>query len=161
MADNMFTGKRAKNYKLTSDDEREIFIEAWNCVHDNLDDAVLGFIFDAMQHCGRENEEVVYNFFRRGYCYYFAHMLKLAFRRGTVCVAAPLGHFVWMDDNGVPYDADGVNESCCQAYIPEEFMGDMVKDFLHVKGEGYNASQEAIQELIRRYRASKESNPGK
>jgi hypothetical protein len=41
-------------------------------------------------------------------------------------------------------------------------MGDMVKDFLHVKGEGYNASQEDIQELIRRYRASKEeTNPGK
>lgn len=154
-----FTSKKKSREKVAAIiDEREIFVDAWCVCYENADPQVLGYIFDAAHHCGDENEDVIHNFFRRGYCYYFAHMLQLAFRRGTVCVAAPLGHFVWMDENQIPYDIEGVNESECEAYIPEEFMGDMVKDFLRVKGDYHNTTAEEIEDLIKCYRESHKSN---
>ncbi len=143
---------------MSQEDERDIFIEAWQIYYENANAQVLGFIFDFLMHSGEEHSEVIRNQFRNGYCYYFAHMLKIAFNRGTVCIAAPIGHFVWMDINGVPYDIEGVNESDCKMYIPEEFMGDMVKDFLHVKGVMHNSTREEINELMRRYQEFKDRN---
>lgn len=52
------------------------------------------------------NSEDVRNTFMRGYCYYFAYILKEAMGRGKVCWAAPFSHVVWVDDNGIAYDAD-------------------------------------------------------
>ena len=132
------------------------FVDAWQVYYPTADTQVLRFIYNFLMHSGEENSEVIRNQFRNGYCYYFAHVLQRAFNRGTVCVAAPLGHFVWMDDNQVPYDVEGVNESDCDEYIPESFLGDMIQDFLHVPGVAHNTTVEEIQELIQRYRASKE-----
>ena len=142
-------------------DERQIFIEAWQAYFENANEQVLGFIYDFRMHSAgvfgkpEEAEEIIRNQFRNGYCYYFAHMLKLAFGRGEVCIAAPIGHFVWMDDNKIPYDIEGVNESDCDCYIPESFLGDMVKDFLHVHGVGYGTTKEEIDDLIKRYQVSR------
>lgn len=136
--------------------DRQDYIDAWKVYYPTADEQVLGFIYDFLMHSGEENSEAIRNQFRNGYCYYYAHMLQRAFNRGTVCIAAPLGHFVWMDENQVPYDVEGVNESDCDEYIPESFLGDMIRDFLHVPGVTHNTTAAEIQELIRRYRASKE-----
>ena len=61
-------------------------------------------------------------------------MLKLAFKRGEVCWAAPYGHMVWVDDDGIPYDISGVDDSDTNDYIPEFMMESTVKDFRHVPG---------------------------
>lgn len=138
-------------------DERQMFIEAWQAYFENANEQVLGFIYDFRMHSvgvfgkPEEIEEIIRNQFRNGYCYYFAHMLKLAFGRGEVCIAAPIGHFVWMDTNQVPYDIEGVNESDCDCYIPESFLGSMVKDFLHVPGVSHHTTKEEIQNLIHQY----------
>lgn len=140
--------------------ERQVFVEAWQVYYEGASEQVLGFIYDFRTHSGgifnkpEEAEEIIRNQFRNGYCYYFAHMLKLAFGRGEVCIAAPIGHFVWMDVNGMPYDIEGVNESDCEEYIPESFLGDMVQDFLHVKGVTHNTTKEEIEDLIKRYKAT-------
>ena len=55
-----------------------------------------------------DSYEAIRSTFRAGYCYYFAHMLKLAFGRGCVCWAAPFSHIVWVDTDGMPYDIEGV-----------------------------------------------------
>ncbi len=130
------------------------FVDAWQVYYPTADTQVLQFIYKFLMHGGEENAEVIRNQFRNGYCYYFAHMLQTAFNRGTVCIAAPIGHFVWMDENQVPYDIEGVNESDCDCYIPESFLGDMVKDFLHVPGVEHGSTKEEINHLIQRYQAS-------
>ncbi len=130
------------------------FVDAWQVYYPTADTQVLQFIYNFLMHSGEENSETIRNQFRNGYCYYFAHMLQRAFNRGTVCVTAPIGHFVWMDENQVPYDIEGVNESDCDCYIPESFLGDMVNDFLHVPGVGYGTTKKEIDDLIKRYRAS-------
>lgn len=133
----------------------QIFVDAWQVYYPTADTQVLQFIYNFLMHGGEENAEVIRNQFQNGYCYYFARMLQTAFNRGTVCIAAPIGHFVWLDENQVPYDIEGVNESDCDEYIPESFLGDMIQDFMHVSGVAHNTTSEEIQELIRRYRASK------
>lgn len=75
-------------------------------------------------------------------------MLQLAFQRGEICWAAPFGHIVWVDNNDVAYDISGCNESECQYYIPICMLGDMVKDFTHVPGDAYNASEQEIASVI-------------
>lgn len=52
--------------------------------------------------------EVATRVFTAGYCFYFAHMLQVAFNRGRVVFAAPLSHIIWEDDNGCAYDFYGI-----------------------------------------------------
>ena len=61
-------------------------------------------------------------------------MLKLAFKRGEVCWAAPYGHMVWVDDDGIPYDISGLDDSDTNDYIPEFMKECTVKDYRHVPG---------------------------
>ena len=88
------------------------WIKKVKSVHPKSDEQVLQFIYDfrTMQK-SEAAEAAIYTQFESGYCYYFAHMLKLAFKRGEVCWAAPYGHMVWVDDDGVPYDISGVDYS--------------------------------------------------
>lgn len=58
--------------------------------------------------------------FTQGYCYYFAHILKTAFSKGTVCIAAPVSHVVWVYD-GIPYDCEGIYLGEAEMFIPEVF----------------------------------------
>ena len=76
-------------------------------VHPKADEEVLRFIYDFSVKQGYgEAEDVLYQQFASGYCYYFACMLKAAFNRGEVCWAAPYGHIVWVDENDIPYDTE-------------------------------------------------------
>lgn len=119
----------------------------------DVDSQVLQFITD-MVSCAAKNGdeyEVVRSMFHAGYCWHFATMLKNTFKRGEVCWAAPLGHFVWVDDNGVPYDVEGANFGEQDYHIPESYLGDALKDFMHIPGETYSISKEEIVDIIRKY----------
>lgn len=120
----------------------------------NMDEAVLSFIYRFMTCHGTDssNLENMRATFRNGYCYYFACMLKEAFARGEVCIAAPFGHFVWVDTDGMPYDIEGAYCGEAELFIPASRLGRMVDDFLHVDGKGYCATKEEIQNLMDSYR---------
>lgn len=114
---------------------------------------VIYFINKFINHSENINDhEFIYNQFRRGYCYYFAHMLKEAFNRGKVCWCAPLGHIVWVDDDGIPYDIDGINYSEVIAYIPIEYLGEYVDDFKHIQNPRTNGiTKKEIIEICKKY----------
>ena len=118
-------------------------------VHPKSDEEVLRFIYDfSVKHGYGEAEEILYQQFASGYCYYFACMLKAAFNRGEICWAAPFGHIVWVDENGIPYDISGVNESETDDYIPEYMMGNTINDFKHVSGREYDTPKWQIEQMI-------------
>ena len=142
-------------------DTFETWFERIKIQHPKADETVLRFIFDFLNlqtpmysitnPTTTDPADILYNQFATGYCYYFAHMLKIAFQRGEICWAAPLGHIVWMDTNNVAYDISGCNDSECQYYIPTSMLGDMIKDFTHVPGDEYNASEQEIASVIVTY----------
>lgn len=118
------------------------------------DRTVLQFIADLMCHVAATEEEyeLMRSTFRAGYCWHFAHILKATFMRGEVCWAAPFGHFVWVDDNGIPYDAEGLNEGEQIYNIPESYLGNYIKDFIHIPGNIIpKVTDEKIVEIIRQY----------
>lgn len=95
--------------------------------------------------------EVMANIFSNGYCWYFANIMQNYYKRGSICLAAPFGHIVWMDSDGTPYDVYGVHEGECIYYIPEEYLGDTVEDFMHVPGRTKSASQEDVVRIMETY----------
>jgi hypothetical protein len=124
----------------------------------DADPQVIGFITQLMSHAtGNEAEyEVLRSTFRAGYCWHFAHILKDAFGRGEVCWAAPFGHFVWVDEDGVPYDAEGVNQGEQDYHIPESYLGHYLSGFTHVPGERVDKIDKAgILSIIQRYEDDK------
>ena len=131
--------------KMTEKD----WIKKVKSVHPKADEQVLQFIYDfrTMQK-SEAAEDAIYTQFESGYCYYFAHMLKLAFKRGEVCWAAPYGHMVWVDDDGIPYDISGVDDSDTNDYIPEYMMESTVKDFRHVPGVVNNTTDQKIAQMV-------------
>lgn len=114
-----------------------------------MDNKVLTFI-EKLKN-SNEYPDIIEYYFRRGYCYYFAIMLQAAFNRGKVCWCCPLGHIVWVDDDGTPYDVEGINHSECEAYIPIEYIGDAINDFKHVEGIAYNISKKEIYDIYKKY----------
>lgn len=119
---------------------------------------VLEFITDMTCHkaASADAYAVIRNTFHTGYCYYFAHMLKIAFKRGEVCWAAPFGHFVWVDTNGIAYDVDGVNFGDQMYNIPESYLCEMVKGFTHIPGEeSSDMSKTDIIRIIRKFEDDK------
>lgn len=123
--------------------------------HPKANDTVLRFIFDFLNlqtpkghHDDHTASDIIYNQFASGYCYYFAQMLKTAFHRGEICWAAPFGHIVWVDDNEVAYDISGCNDSECKYYVPIFMLGNMIKDFMHVPNDAYNASEQEIANAV-------------
>lgn len=94
--------------------------------------------------------EVIRRIFRTGYCWHFAHLLKTTFGRGEVCWAAPFGHFIWLD-NEIPYDIEGVYYGESLYFIPESYLGDTLRDFLHIPDIAHNTTAEEIMGIIHRY----------
>lgn len=107
----------------------------------NADESVLRFIAQ-FTFWNDDKNDIIYHQFAGGYCFYFAHILKLAFGRGEPKLAAPFGHIVWEDENGVAYDIGGV----CYDYevlIPLDALGEGIEDFMHVPGKnGYNTPED-------------------
>lgn len=130
----------------------------------DTDMTVLTFISDLMSCAAvsEESYEVIRSTFQAGYCWHFAHILKTVFGRGEVCWAAPFGHFVWVDENGVPYDAEGLNQGEQDYNIPESYMGVFIKDFKHIPGDIIsNVTTDDINRMIRKYKEDMELGPKK
>jgi len=118
----------------------------------NADPGVIDFIRNFL--CKDNNEDTVralQTIFSGGYCYYFAHMLKLAFQRGEVCWCAPYGHFCWVDEDEIPYDIFGICVTEAEHFIPEHYLGNAITDFLH-NGVFYGATEQEIKNIITRYK---------
>ena len=120
----------------------------------NADEAVLGFIYDFVwkKAASEEEYEMIRSLFMDGYCYYFATMLKTAFNRGEICWCAPFGHFVWVDENDVPYDVEGVSTAEAEYYIPESYIAEGIDDFKHVQGKNFGATKAYIGNAIEQYK---------
>lgn len=119
-----------------------------------VNEIVLQFITDLTCSSAETEEqyEIIRFTFKAGYCWHFAHILKNTFKRGEVCWAAPFGHIVWVDVNGVPYDAEGLNEGEQMYNIPESYLGDFIKDFIHIPGEEIPViTKDDIVGAIRKY----------
>ena len=116
-----------------------------------MGDEVLDFISNFLTYKKDvDGEEVMRRHFRAGYCYYFAVVLKTAFNRGEICWAAPFGHIIWVDEDGIGYDIEG--EYCGESfyYIPESYLGDCLTDFLH-KGKCHGSSRQELISIMKKY----------
>lgn len=100
----------------------------------NASQEVIDFIDDIYASQPREHNEAIRSLFHNGYCYYFANMLKMAFGRGTVCLAYPFGHIVWLDTDGIAYDIEGVTISEYEKLVDIECLPELKYDFMHVRG---------------------------
>lgn len=125
-------------------------------IKDGANPVVTDFIYGFLTKQGPENIEVLRKQFRSGYCYYFAHMLKAAFKRGTVCWAAPFGHFVWKDEDGKPYDIEGIYQGEYEALIPEYYLGTAVHDFLHIPDLTTGTTSAWIKTIMDSYKADQQ-----
>lgn len=101
------------------------------------------------------NAEVIRQVFASGYCFYFAHMLRLAFNRGKIVLAAPKGHIVWLDDDGCAYDIDGIFKDY-YFEIPVEALGDGIEDCMHVPGKTHYNTKEDVIRLLKEYAPNEE-----
>lgn len=117
-----------------------------------INEQVLTFIIHFVTCAAKTEEEyeIIRSTFRAGYCWHFAHLLKTTFSRGEVCWAAPFGHFVWIDNN-IPYDIEGIYFGEQLYFIPESYLGDTLKDFLHVPGMDNNTTVDEIMNIIHQY----------
>lgn len=145
------TGLRELSYKFN---EQLVTKESWlqwfkdkDLYSQGVKEEVIQFIADILYHQGPENAECIRGLFRAGYCYYFANILHDAFKRGTVCLAYPFGHIVWVDTNAIAYDIEGVNQEY-QALIPIEKLGNGINDFRHVSGISSGLSDATISDML-------------
>lgn len=125
-------------------------------VSSNEDNEVIRFInrFYDINNNSLDDQEVLRRQFRAGYCYYFAVILKTAFNRGEICWCAPFAHMCWVDTDGTPYDCEGVYDGEAVYLIPEHYLGDTIKNFLHTD-DTCNTSKEDILNIIKQYRIDK------
>lgn len=143
-----------KQMSKRKEERRCTFISETRSWEANADETVLGFIYDFVwkKAASEEEYEMIRSLFMDGYCYYFATMLKTAFSRGEICWCAPFGHFVWMDENGVPYDIEGVSTAEAEYYIPERYVAEGLDDFKHVPGKSFGATKAYIGKAIECYK---------
>ena len=117
------------------------------------------FIEDMYNHFAsdptEDNQEWLRVHYRYGYCYYFAHILLAAFKRGDVCWASPYDHYVWVDTDGQAYDCEGKYTGDCFYFIPEQYVPDFIVNFckhLRLKqDDDYEPTKEVIMEVIKTY----------
>lgn len=149
------TEEDKKIIKHWREESKKNFMDDILKFHPEANKTVLQFIADFLYlHTMNPMQvELLRKQFHAGYCYYFAVMLKRAFERGTICVCGNIGHFVWVDTDGTPYDIEGVNETECDCYIPESYVGEAVNDFLHVEGKDFNATKEYVDDMVAQYKA--------
>ena len=126
----------------------------------DADRGILQFISEILYHgaphaTNTDSAKTIRHLFQSGYCWYFAHMLDMAFKdlNGQVCLAAPFGHFVYVC-NEVPYDISGVYKGISNEFIPESFLGDTLLDFMHVPYKEFSVTKEQMDQIIEDYRKS-------
>lgn len=123
---------------------------------DNNSEEVMNFIntFIGFSICCGNDEENIRKIFMRGYCYYFAEMLKAAFDCGEVYICAPYGHVVWRDVDNRFYDFDGEYKNDEVTFVPvtdpDSFIGDF-KRLADNEQDKEGATKEDIQHMIEKY----------
>lgn len=139
-------------------------------IYPNAKREVLEFINTFMNYIKPDEDnnnpqELLHNLFRSGYCYHFAHMLKVVFNRGEVCWAAPFSHMVWQDINGEVYDVEGIYDGEAQYFIPIRFINaihpEYVDSYKHLASnvgewsmEDERESLRILLDIIEQYRTS-------
>lgn len=126
---------------------------------------VLKFIDDFVGRAGENTipQDLFRDVFRNGYCWHFAHMLKSTFHRGEVCWVAPYSHMAWVDDNGCPYDIEGVCSTEALYFIPEYYLDDNeLYGYKHIDDD--NPSEDFTEDhqiwnVIRAYETENELPP--
>lgn len=101
-------------------------------IKDGGNETVIRFIADIAWNAS--DTDCIHELFAAGYCYYFAAMLRIAFKRGSICHAYPYSHVVWVDEDEIAYDIDGI----CKEYkelIPIDGYGKILNSFRRVPGE--------------------------
>ena len=98
--------------------------------------------------------------FMCGYCWHFAHMLQTTFDRGEVCLCYPFGHFVWIDEDEIPYDAEGIRVGHEETYyIPEKYLKNAIDDFKHIPNISHNTTKKEIEEILNNYLKDNKDKP--
>ena len=136
----------------------------------NIETDVDHFIDEFMggQFSNEYDQEFLRSKFRSGYCYYFAHILQLAFSRGLVCWTAPFGHFVWLDTNKKAneitvnevlntnaYDIEGryrIEDTEAFYLIPEKYLTKKhISEFLHTKPQYKPTTKDDLIKVVKKY----------
>ena len=124
----------------------------------NITNEVEQFIDDFMggANGNSHSQEILRTKFMNGYCYYFAHILKIAFKRGTICWTAPFGHFVWTDIDRKSYDIEGlynIKNHDSFYIIPEKYIKNYIYDFLHTTPSEQHkpATKQALIKAVKKY----------
>ena len=102
---------------------------------------VIGFITDMHFHqepngdiFANDSENTIQLLFSAGYCYHFAIILNHLFPGGTICLAAPFGHIVYVYKE-FAFDINGVSDVETHCFIPvSELSQEELNDFIHVPG---------------------------
>lgn len=115
---------------------------------DNINTDAIKFINEFHNRIGEKTSA-----FRNGLCYHFAHMMKANFKRGEICWAAPFGHIVWKDNNGLVYDCEGFYNGEAEYIIPVDYIKEHIEDFtICTEKKSSGATKEYIQNAINRYK---------
>lgn len=77
-------------------------------------------------------------------------MLKVAFNRGEICLAAPFGHIVWVDDD-IAYDVEGCSTVEYIYLIPIAYLDNNIEDFMYVPEKTSKLTKERCLEIILKY----------
>ena len=105
--------------------------------------------------CPQDIVNQIFDHYRSGYCWHFAHTLLDTFERGTVCWTAPQPHMVWVDTDNIPYDISGMYHDCNTFYyIPEKYLGDFAKTFRHISylyDMGHTVDRKTLIKLMKNH----------
>lgn len=116
---------------------------------------VLKFIAKFTAWMPNDETDTIHDQFSQGngYAFYFAHMLKLAFNRGSVMLAIPSKEIVWVDDdehNNVAFDINGVY-CYYDDVIPIEKFGTAIDKYKNVPGQRPFDPDERINVITKRW----------
>ena len=112
-------------------EETQRFIRSQQIINHKARYDVLAFIGRFRATAAPDPDNAIVRVFTCGYCLYFAHMLQFAMSRGHVVLAAPFNHIVWIDDDGIAYDINGIQTDFLFP-IPIGALSDGIHDFMHV-----------------------------
>lgn len=117
---------------------------------DGINMNVIRFIDEVSSFPDRDGipGEHIDHLFCAGYCYYFAHMLEMAFG-GKVCWVQDRGHIAWADcdkdctleqlQNAIVYDITGIVDDYERVW-PIEYLGNTIVNYMH-NGKEFHLSQ--------------------
>lgn len=118
---------------------------------DGINMNVIRFIDEVSSFPDRDGipGEHIDHLFCAGYCYYFAHMLEMAFG-GKVCWIQDRGHIAWADcdkdctleqlQNAIVYDITGIVDDYERVW-PIEYLGNTIVNYMH-NGKELHLSQD-------------------